>query len=73
MVFPATSDPQEASPAPDPTLEPGWNIGVTALSRPNGSVLLYVQAPGAGTLRAGAQGTVVAAFIHARERRTPRA
>jgi len=65
MVFPATPTPNEASPALGPTLEPGWNMGVTAVSRPNGSVLLYVQAPGVGTLRAGARGTVLAAFIHA--------
>jgi hypothetical protein len=59
MVFPTTSTPNEVSSAPGLTLEPGWNIGVTAVSRPNGSVLLYVQAPGAGTLRAGAQSAVV--------------
>ncbi len=32
---------------------------MTALSRANGSVLLYVQAPGSGTLRAGAQSVIV--------------
>ncbi len=31
---------------------------MTALSRADGSVLLYVRAPGAGTVRAGAQGAV---------------
>ena len=51
--------PQQISPASEPLLEPAWNLGVTALSRPNGSVLLYVQAPEVGAIRAGAQGAVV--------------
>jgi hypothetical protein len=59
VVFGATPTPDEASSAPEPGFAPAWNIGVTALSRANGSVLLYVQAPGAGSLRAGAQSAVV--------------
>jgi hypothetical protein len=56
--FSPTPTPNESSPAPGPTLEPSWNLGVTASSRPNGTVLLYVNAPGAGSLRAGARGAV---------------
>ena len=59
ILFPATPTPQYVSGAPEPPLAPVWNLGVTALSRTNGSVLLYVRAPGAGTLRAGAQSAVV--------------
>ena len=64
-IFSPAPTANEASPAPEPALEPAWNIGVTASSQANGSVLLYVQAPGAGTVHAGARGAVVAAFVHA--------
>jgi hypothetical protein len=44
---------QEISSAPAyPPLEPAWRLGVTPLSRRDGSVLLYVQAPGLGHLSA---------------------
>jgi len=59
ILFPPTPTSQYVSSAPELTLAPVWNLGVSALSRANGSVLLYVQAPGAGTLRAGAQSAVV--------------
>jgi len=57
--------PQNVSPAPETLTQPSWQLGVTALSRPDGSVLLYVEAPGSGTLRAGAQSAVVLASAHA--------
>jgi hypothetical protein len=57
----ATPTPNESSPAPEPAFEPAWNIGVTALSRTNGTVLLYVRAPGVGSLQARARGAVVVA------------
>ena len=38
----ATPTPQYVSSAPGPALTPAWDLGVTALSRANGSVLLYV-------------------------------
>jgi Tol biopolymer transport system component len=59
ILFPATPTSQSVSSAPELALTPAWDLGVTALSRANGSVLLYVQAPGPGTLRAGAQSAVV--------------
>ncbi len=59
ILFPATPTPQYVSSAPGPALTPVWSLGVSALSRANGSVLLYVQAPGAGTLHAAAQSAVV--------------
>jgi hypothetical protein len=42
----------------DPPAAPSWKLGVTAASRRDGSVALYVEVPGAGVLRAGAQGAV---------------
>jgi WD40-like Beta Propeller Repeat len=59
-VFASTPTPQSVSPPPpQPALGSSWAIGATALSLKNGSVRLYVNVPGAGTLRAGAQGAVV--------------
>jgi fructose-specific component phosphotransferase system IIB-like protein len=58
-VFVPTPTPQYISPAPQTPLAPLWQLGSTALSRADGSVLLYVALPGAGTLRAGAQASVV--------------
>ena len=64
-VFGATSTPNEVSSSPQLGFEGVWKLGVTASSQANGSVLLYVQAPGTGIVRAGAQGAVAAAFVHA--------
>jgi len=58
-VFNSLPTPQSISPATGPVLTPAWSMGVTALSRRDGSVLLYVEAPGSGTLRAGARSAVV--------------
>jgi WD40-like Beta Propeller Repeat len=58
-IFSADPTPQAISAPPaNPALEPSWTLGATAISRADGSVLLYVQTPGAGTLRAGAQSSV---------------
>jgi hypothetical protein len=54
---------QYISPAPEVTLTPPWNLGVTALSRSNGSVVLYVRAPGSGRLQAQARAAVAAAAV----------
>jgi len=59
QVFDTLPAPQYVSPAPEPAAAPAWQLGVTAVSRSNGSVLLYVQAPGPGSLRARAQSAVV--------------
>jgi hypothetical protein len=72
VLFGSTPTPQEVSSAPEPALTPAWDLGVTALSRANGSVLLYVQAPGAGTLHAGAQSAVVLQSAGARAGRNAR-
>ncbi len=58
-LFSGAPTPQEvSSPPPAPALVPAWELGVTARSLSNGSVQLYVQAPGTGKLSARAQGAV---------------
>jgi Tol biopolymer transport system component len=58
-IFTPMPTPQAISPAPrGPALLPSWRLGVTARSRADGSVLLYVSVPGAGAVKAGAQSAV---------------
>ncbi len=57
-IFQPRPTPQDLSPAPQVSTQPAWQMGVTAVSRADGSVLLYIRAPGAGTLRALAQSSV---------------
>jgi WD40-like Beta Propeller Repeat len=57
-----TSEPSEqliSSPPPGPLLSPEWRLGISAISHSNGSVTIYAEVPGAGQLRASAQGTVL--------------
>src|ERR1700760_4706945 len=55
-IFTPMATPQAISPVPGgPPLAPSWRLGVTARSRADGSVLLYVSVPGAGTVPAAAQ------------------
>jgi len=58
-AFAPLPTPQYISPAPPSTLIPRWSLSATALSRPDGSVLLYVEVPGPGTLYATARGSVL--------------
>jgi hypothetical protein len=55
---------QYVSPANEPLTSPAWQLGVTALSRRDGTVLLYVRAPAAGTVRADAQSEVIVHSAH---------
>ncbi|HTY96503.1 MAG TPA: hypothetical protein VMB91_05640 [Solirubrobacteraceae bacterium] len=56
----ALATPQAVSPPPPgPDLAPVWALGVTALSRPDGSVVLYVRVPGPGTLATSALSQIV--------------
>lgn len=58
-IFTPTPTPQAISPVPGgPVLTPSWRLGVTARSRADGDVLLYISVPGAGTVTAGAQSAV---------------
>jgi Tol biopolymer transport system component len=58
---------QEVSSAPaGPPLVPAWRLDITPVSRRDGSVLLYVQAPGAGRLSARAAGSVAVRAGHGR-------
>ncbi|HTZ86726.1 MAG TPA: hypothetical protein VMB05_08670 [Solirubrobacteraceae bacterium] len=59
VIFDSQATPQSISPVPPPPpLSSPWRIGVTARSRSDGKVLLYVTVPGAGTISAGAQSQV---------------
>jgi Tol biopolymer transport system component len=50
-----------SAPPANPTIQPGWLLGVSARSRRDGSVVLYVFVPGSGQLRASAQSAVLEA------------
>jgi hypothetical protein len=72
----APAETYVSSAPPSPLLGPEWRLGVTALSLANGSVRLYVETPGAGSVSASAQGAVASAASHsarAARRRRPRA
>jgi WD40-like Beta Propeller Repeat len=59
VVFGSDPTPQQISAAPAaPAVGLAWLLGVSAVSRANGTVQLDVEVPGAGTLRAGAQSAV---------------
>jgi hypothetical protein len=65
LQFAPTPTPQDiSSPPAGPALGSLWELGVTALSQRDGSVLLDVEAPGGGTLLASAQGVVQVAAAH---------
>jgi hypothetical protein len=76
VFSPQPAETYVSSPPPSPLLGPEWRLGVTALSLANGSVRLYVEAPGTGSVSASAQGAVATAAAHsarAARRRRPRA
>jgi Tol biopolymer transport system component len=59
IVFTPVPTQQSISPQPaGPPIKAAWRLGVTVRSRADGSVLLYVSVPGAGTAKAGAQSAV---------------
>jgi hypothetical protein len=58
-AFASLPTPQYVSPAPATGTGPMRRLGVTALSRANGSVLLYVAVPSIGTLTADARGALL--------------
>jgi hypothetical protein len=72
--FPFTPTEGYVSSAPPlPSLTPAWRMGATALSRPDGSVLLTILVPGAGRLSASARGAVrIRAVVWRRARSGPR-
>ncbi len=70
IVFGSQPTAQEISSAPGgPPIVPAWRLSVTPVSRRNGSVLLYVQAPAAGRLSARAAGAVAVRTGHHRHAR----
>jgi Tol biopolymer transport system component len=59
-----------SSPPGEPSITPVWTIGVTARSLANGSVRLYVEVPGAGTLSADSSSALAETVIsHASAKR----
>jgi len=60
-----TTSTYVSEPPPRPRLAPPWALGVTAFSRGDGSVVVYVQTPGSGALRASAESAVVVKVAHA--------
>jgi WD40-like Beta Propeller Repeat len=57
--FPSLATPQYITAVPPaPSIAAAWTLGATALSRRDGSVLVYVRMPGAGSLRANVEGAV---------------
>ncbi|HMD51516.1 MAG TPA: hypothetical protein VKG62_02295, partial [Solirubrobacteraceae bacterium] len=73
-VFGAGEAEQYVSSAPPgPQLAPEWILGVTALSHPDGTVTLYADTPGAGSLKATAQSSVLVGTASQRSRHRSRA
>jgi hypothetical protein len=60
QLFHPTPTPQLISPPPPPppVIEPAWMLSAIAIPRANGTVLLEVEVPGAGTVSARASSTV---------------
>lgn len=59
IQFPGEAVTQVLSTASPIGLTPAWQLHATAQSRADGSVVLYVQAPGNGSLRVSASGQIV--------------
>jgi len=72
-LFGSESVQQYISEAPEnPLIVPEWRLDVTASSRPDGSVRLEAQVPGAGSLHAAAQAAVRVRRCAARAHRSCR-
>jgi hypothetical protein len=54
----AATEGYVSSPPANPALVPAWRLDGTAFSRRDGTVLIEVEVPGAGTLRTGADAAV---------------
>ncbi|HTW40892.1 MAG TPA: hypothetical protein VMD79_01085 [Solirubrobacteraceae bacterium] len=72
-TFVAEPTPQSISPNPPQAIVPPWRLDATAQARPDGSVALYVMAPGTGRLAVEARGGVVRVLtVRTRGRRPER-
>jgi WD40-like Beta Propeller Repeat len=72
VAFVSLPTPQYVSPAPTMGTEPARRLGVTALARADGSVVLYVAVPSAGTLTADARSALRVGAAASRAARRPR-
>jgi hypothetical protein len=71
QVLGSLPTPSYISPVPPgPALAPASSLSVTALSRADGSVLLYIEVPGSGALRATARSTMPTIAAGERSRAT---
>ncbi len=61
VFSPEPAETYISSAPASPLRAPAWRLGVTAFSLANGSVRLYVEVPGAGSLSAAAEGAVASA------------
>ncbi len=60
-----------SAPPPNPTVEPSWQLSLTATADSAGGATLYVDVPGAGSLRAAARGPIaIASKARSAKRRT---
>jgi WD40-like Beta Propeller Repeat len=72
VFSPEPAETYVSSPPPGPSLTPEWRLRVTALSLANGSVRLYVEVPGTGTLSASDRSAVVVRKVSHAARATAR-
>jgi hypothetical protein len=69
VQFGSTAAPQVISPAPaNPAVAPTWTLGVTAASRSDGSVVLYVEVPGPGRIAVSTSSSFAVSASPARRR-----
>lgn len=72
-LLPTTAETYVSPAPPGPSIEPVWSIGATAETQRDGSVLLAVLVPAAGTLSVDASGQVPLLLTTARHRGARRA
>lgn len=58
QAFAPVPTPEYRSPAPQTSIAPAWRLGVSGVARGDGTILLYLEVPAAGMLRAQARSAV---------------
>ncbi len=59
ILFPSEAVAQSMSSAPSMAISSAWQLDATAQARADGSIVLYVEAPGSGALQVAARGAIV--------------